>query len=134
MYYGFHFKSDAGVEVQFRINSANQNIYCRTSPSGGEWSKWRRLDAGRDASGNLQGTVEESVRAQKADKLSDPMRITFFGEVSGQATFDGSEDVSCNLVMNTDRILALITPIVESAIAKHVAEFHYVPDNPGDSS
>lgn len=59
----------------------------------------------RDQSGNfVQGTITQNLNGNQTsqDKLSTQRTISLTGDVSGSTTFDGSQDVSINQVVQND--------------------------------
>nr|DAJ67744.1 MAG TPA: Dec protein, OB-Fold, Decoration, VIRAL PROTEIN [Caudoviricetes sp.] len=98
-YYGLHFVGDDKTPVQVRVNTSNQQIWCRSCPKG-EWTAWRRLDVERKLDGTLDEEVAESTHAKNADvagKLRYAVRLEMTGDAFGEASFDGSQNTSINL-------------------------------------
>lgn len=96
-FYGLHFVGSDKIPVQVRVNTKKTEIWARSAPNG-EWTPWRRLDVTRNADGTLAEEVAEATHAKRADtanRLSNPMKITFSGDVSGEVGFDGSVNVTC---------------------------------------
>lgn len=96
-YYGLHFVGDDKTPVQVCVDTRKQRVFARSCPNG-EWTAWRRLDVMRNADGTLAEEVAEATHAKRADaanRLSNPMKITFSGDVSGEVSFDGSVNVTC---------------------------------------
>lgn len=99
-YYGLHFVGSDKVPVQVRVNTKKTEIWARSAPNGGEWTRWRRLDVTRNDDGTLAEEVAEATHAKRADtalQLTYPMTLTFTGDVSGKVRFDGSVNVTCSV-------------------------------------
>ena len=98
-FYGLHFYSDDKTPLQVAVDMSKQQVFARSCPNG-EWTAWRRLDVMRNADGTLAEEVAEATHAKRADtagKFARPMKIVFTGDVTGTASFDGSEDISVRL-------------------------------------
>lgn len=66
-YYGCHWTSDDGTELQIRLDIESLEFWARSCPKGGEWQAWRRLDVKRDLSGILLETVAKALKAESAE-------------------------------------------------------------------
>ncbi|EGW50111.1 hypothetical protein HMPREF1022_02933 [Desulfovibrio sp. 6_1_46AFAA] len=96
-FYGLHFVGSDKIPVQVRVNTKKTEIWARSAPNG-EWTPWRRLDVTRNADGTLAEEVAEATHAKRADtalRLTYPMKLSLTGDVSGEVSFDGSENVTC---------------------------------------
>lgn len=110
MLYGLTFSmgGDAGKPdqpgteaLQFAFDTAGLNLFARATTGGtfGEWKFICGAKSGADGDGGESGgasgssTVERADVANKAYRLASPMTISFRGDVSGEATFDGSANV-----------------------------------------
>lgn len=69
-YYGLHWTSDDGTEIQARLALENLELWARSCPRGGEWSAWRRLDVVRGADGVLQEIAQKAIAAISAQKAA----------------------------------------------------------------
>jgi hypothetical protein len=119
MLYGLNFSSDTGDVIQVNLDVSDCAVIARASVNGGEWSPLRRLDVRRFGDGTLDETVNSTVNAQRADKadrLSQPVKITFTGDVSGTLEFDGSQQgMTCNISIPT------VPSVIQSAINNAVS-------------
>lgn len=66
-YYGCHWTSDDGTELQIRLDIESLELWARSCPKGGEWQSWRRLDVLRDGNGILLETAAKAVKADSAE-------------------------------------------------------------------
>lgn len=101
LYYGLHFTSDDNTPLQVRVDTKTQQVFARSCPNG-QWTAWRRLDVLRNPDGTLAEEVSEATHAKRADsagRLSRPVKIIFAGDVSGEAIFDGSNDITIQLTV-----------------------------------
>ena len=117
MYYGLNFSSDMGESIQLIVDLESLAVEAR-STTGGEWREWRRLDTRRNADGSLNETVAGAISAQyaeRADKFSQPVKVTFTGDISGALEFDGSErNITCNVTI--PGVPAAILQAIQNAI------------------
>lgn len=126
MYYGLQFNSSAGEALQVVINTAGLQVYARTT-SGGTFGEWQFLCGATGAGSG--GSFTEADKAKVADtayRLSVPMQINFTGDVVGDVWFDGSQNVTCNLVVRDfdARIEQKAGAVVREAMNNESGEFH----------
>lgn len=119
MFYGLHFTNDSGVRMQVAVNTSNGHTFLRSCLNG-QWGGWRRIDVERNSDGTLNEEVAVATTAKSADaagRLKYPMKITFTGGATGEASFDGSMDIECALAVNQGAQ-------IQAAIDDHVNKYH----------
>ncbi|MDR1685200.1 MAG: hypothetical protein LBR82_01960 [Desulfovibrio sp.] len=110
-------------DIQVHVDAADCTVYARSTATGagGQWSAWRRLDTKRLPNGTLDETVkrtEEADRADKADKFTTPVTITFTGDIAGSLTFDGAtQKITCHLTV--PGVPAAIQAAINAAIPSY---------------
>ena len=120
MIFGLTFQC-GGETAQIRITPESQ-LHFRITDNG-EWLPWKRADVERAADGSLNEAVMECVLARQAQKLQLPMKLVFSGDAAGSVAFDGSEDVSCSLSLQSS-VTELIASSITAAIAEHIQRYH----------
>lgn len=102
MLFGLTF-SNNGESLQCAFDTAGLKLYARAT-SGGVFGEWKFICGadGADGEGGSGGgtsgsTVDKAETANKAYKLAAPITIQFTGDVTGEATFDGSANVISEL-------------------------------------
>lgn len=81
-YYGLHWTSDDGTEIQIRIALENLELWARSCPRGGEWTAWRRLDVLRGTDGILLETTREALFADNARKAESAAKADLAARAS----------------------------------------------------
>jgi hypothetical protein len=128
MLYGLTFDSDMAEDIQVHVDAKDCTVYAR-STTGGGWSAWRRLDVKRLPDGTLDEKVNRTVgadKADKADRFTTPVTVTFTGDIAGELSFDGAtQKITCNLTVPG------VPEAIQKAINKAVASVPSYPSYDG---
>lgn len=125
MHCGLHFIFANGEALQTVIDTASLNVFARAT-AGGSFGPWQLLCgpglAGSGESGG--GDVSHADFADRATAFAAPITITFTGAVTGEATFDGSQNVSAALSLtgdsgggtSEDRVRELVREVIKEEL------------------